>query len=255
MCTLSWLPRADGHTFWHGRDERTTRLPGVPPVAVRRGGRRAMAPRDGDAGGTWVGVNDAGLTLGLANLYPPEGVGEGMAPPPPGLVTRGRIIDDLLPAATAGEARELLEAMDPRVFAPFTLAVLEPGRPAELHRWDGSRLETRTTAAPGLLLTSSGAGRRIEEIRKREYARLAPGSPPRAEDIETLHRSHLESLGADSFCMHREEAETASLTRIEVGGAGIRMTYTPGPPCRTASLESLALDLATSRPARRGAVP
>ena len=255
MCTLSWLPRADGHTFWHGRDERTTRLPGVPPVAVRRGGRRAMAPRDGDAGGTWVGVNDAGLTLGLANLYPPEGVGEGMAPPPPGLVTRGRIIDDLLPAATAGEARELLEAIDPRVFAPFTLAVLEPGRPAELHRWDGSRLETRTTAAPGLLLTSSGAGRRIEEIRKREYTRLAPGSPPRAEDIETLHRSHLESLGADSFCMHREEAETASLTRIEVGGAGIRMTYTPGPPCRTASLESLALDLATSRPARRGAVP
>ena len=247
MCTLSWLPRADGHTFWHGRDERTTRLPGEPPNIVRRGGRRALAPRDGDAGGTWVGVNDAGLTLGLANLYPPEGVGEGMAPPPPGLVTRGRIIDDLLPAATAAEARELLEAMDVRMFAPFTLAVLEPRRPAELHRWDGSRLETRTTAAPGLLLTSSGAGRRIEEIRVREYARLAPGSPPRAEDIEALHRSHLESLGADSFCMHREEAETASLTRVEVGAGGIRMTYTPGPPCRTASLEPVALDLPTSR--------
>ena len=247
MCTLSWLPRADGHTFWHGRDERTTRLPGEPPNIVRRGGRRALAPRDGDAGGTWVGVNDAGLTLGLANLYPPEGVGEGMAPPPPGLVTRGRIIDDLLPAATAAEARELLEAMDPRVFAPFTLAVLEPGRPAELHRWDGLRLESRTVTAPGMLLTSSGAGRRIEEIRVREYVRLAPGSPPRAEDIEALHRSHLESLGADSFCMHREEAETASLTRIEVGGAGIRMTYTPGPPCRTPSLDSVALDLPTSR--------
>ena len=103
MCTLSWLPRPDGHTFWHGRDERTTRLPG------------------------------------------------------------------------------------------------------------GSRLETRTVTAPGLLLTSSGAGRRVEEIRVREYARLAPGLPPRVEDIEALHRSHLESLGPDSFCMHREEAETASL--------------------------------------------
>jgi hypothetical protein len=246
MCTLSWLPRADGHHFWHGRDERTTRLPGEPPRIVRRGGRHAIAPRDGDAGGTWVGVNDAGLTLGLANLYPPEGVGEGG--PVPGLVTRGRIIDDLLPAATAHAAHKLLEAMDPRVFAPFTLAVLEPGRPPELHRWDGARLETRTTAAPGLLLTSSGAGRRIEEIRVREYARLAPGSPPRAEDIEALHRSHLESLGADSFCMHREEAETASLTRVEVAGRSISMTYTPGPPCRTANLDPLSLERTRTRP-------
>ncbi len=245
MCTLSWLPRADGHAFWHGRDERTTRLPGQPPSIVRRGDRRAIAPRDGDAGGTWVGANDAGLTLGLANLYPPEGVGEG-TPPLPGLVTRGRIVDDLLVAGTAAEARDLLGAMDARVFAPFTLAVLEPGRPAQLHRWDGVRLVTRTTAGPGLLLTSSGAGRRVEEIRRREYARLAPGSPPRAEDIEALHRSHLESLGADSFCMHREEAETASLTRVDVGSGGIRMTYTPGPPCRTPSLESLSLDLVDS---------
>ncbi len=239
MCTLSWLPRPDGHSFWHGRDERTTRLPGEPPSVVLRGSRRALAPRDGEAGGTWVGVNDAGLTLGLANLYPPEGVSEGG--PVPGLVTRGRIIDDLLAAGTADEARERLRAMAPRVFAPFTRAVLQPGRSAELHRWDGSRLEMRTLTAPGLLLTSSGAGRRVEEVRVREYARLAPGSPPREEDIEALHRSHLESLGADSFCMHRDEAETASLTRVDVASDGIRMTYTPGPPCRTRSLESFPL--------------
>ena len=244
MCTLSWLQRPGGHTFWHGRDERITRLPGEPPGVVRRGSRRALAPRDGDAGGTWVGVNDGGLTLGLANLYPPEGVGEGG--PVPGLVTRGRIIDDLLPAGTAAEARDLLGAMDARVFAPFTLAVLERGRAAELHRWDGARLETRTVTAPGLLLTSSGAGRRVEEIRVREYARLAPGTPPREEDIEALHRSHLKSLGADSFCMHREEAETASLTRVDVGNEGIRMTYTPGPPCRTSSLVPLSFNASRS---------
>lgn len=248
MCTLSWLPHPHGHTFWHGRDERVTRLPGEPPSIVRRGDRRAIAPRDADAGGTWVGVNDMGLTLGLANLYPPEGVGEGGRVP--GLVTRGRIIDDLLVAATAREARALLETMDPRVFAPFTLAVLEPSRPAELHRWDGARLETRTTEAPGLLLTSSGAGRQVEERRHAEYARLAPGSPPRAEDIEALHRSHVESLGADSFCMHRAEAETASLTRVDVGIGRITMAYAPGPPCRTASLGPVLLDHVDSGPRR-----
>ena len=112
MCTLSWLPRPRGHTFWHGRDERTTRLPGEPPAIVRRGRFDAITPRDRDAGGTWIGVNAAGLTLGLANLYPPEGVGDGTRVA--GLVTRGRIIDDLLVAATAGEARTLLHAMNAR---------------------------------------------------------------------------------------------------------------------------------------------
>ncbi|MGE5926297.1 MAG: hypothetical protein ACM357_03000 [Gemmatimonadota bacterium] len=240
MCTLSWLPRDDGHILWHGRDERTTRAPGHPPSVVRRGALQAIAPRDPDAGGTWIGANELGLTFGLANLYPPEGVTAGA--PVPGLVTRGRIIDYLLGAATAVEARELLGAMNPAVFAPFTLAVLEPGRVPELHRWDGSRLEARTVAAPGLLLTSSGAGSRIEALRRREYARLAPGNPPAAGDIEAVHRSHLDSLGADSFCMHRPEAETASLTRIEVGARVITMTYTPGPPCRTPSLGPLTLD-------------
>ena len=207
-----------------------------------------MAPRDPDAGGTWIGVNELGLTFGLANLYPPEGFTE--ASLVSGLVTRGRIIDDLLGAATAAEARELLGAMDSRVFAPFTLAVLEPGHPPELHRWDGARLEMRTVTSPGLLLTSSGAGRAVEELRRVEYARLVPGSPPGAEDIEAIHRSHLQSLGADSFCMHREEAETASLTRVDVENRRISMTYTPGPPCRTPSLETLTLDRVDSAPPR-----
>ncbi|HEX6643251.1 MAG TPA: hypothetical protein VF037_01155 [Gemmatimonadales bacterium] len=234
MCTLSWLPLDGGHLVWHGRDERTTRQPGEPPSLVTRGGVRALAPRDPDAGGTWVGVNELGLTFGLANLYPPEGVAA--APVPVGLVTRGRIIDDLLPAECARSAADLLAGMDPTVFAPFTLAVLEPGGVPALHRWDGAAMTHRTVTMPGLLLTSSGAGRAVEELRVAEYARLAPGSPPRAEDIEAIHRSHLESLGADSFCMHREEAQTASLTRVRVGPDAIEMTYVPGPPCRTEPL-------------------
>lgn len=248
MCTLSWLPRPDGFSFWHGRDERTTRAPGVPPSFIRRGGLGAIAPRDPDAGGTWVAVNERGLTFGLANLYPPDGVTEDVLVP--GLVTRGRIIDELLATATAPEARLRLQAMDPAVFAPFTLAVLDPGWPPELHRWDGVELETRSTTSPGLLLTSSGAGRRTEDTRRAEYARLAPGELPRAEDIEALHRLHLPSLGPDSFCMHREEAGTASLTRVDVEMARITMTYTPGPPCRTPSLEPLTLERVDFSPLR-----
>lgn len=235
MCTLSWLPHPDGYTFWHGRDERTTRLPGEPPRRVLRGGLAALAPRDGDAGGTWIGVNELGLTLGLANLYPAEGVTAAGAPAR-GAVTRGRIIDELLAARTLRESERRLDELDLGSFAPFTLAAVAPREAPRLFRWDGKELQKRTADAPGLLLTSSGAGRRVEEVRRAEYARLAPGSPPSADAIEALHRSHLDTLGADSFCMHREEAETASLTRVEVRAEEIRMVYVPGPPCRTQAL-------------------
>ena len=65
MCTLSWLPQPGGHLFWHGRDERTTRAPGVPPSLVQRRRLSALAPRDPDAGGTWVGVNELGDRFGV----------------------------------------------------------------------------------------------------------------------------------------------------------------------------------------------
>lgn len=241
MCTLSWLPHPDGYSFWHGRDERTTRLPAEPPSVVRRGGLRALAPRDGDAGGTWVGVNERGLTLGLANLYPPEGIVAAGGMLPKGKVTRGRIVDELLAAPDAKEAARRLDDMDLPLFAPFTLAVLEPGSAPRLHRWDGTELGRRTVETPGLLLTSSGGGRRVEEIRQAEYERLAPGPRPDAEAIDRLHRTHIPGLPADSFCMHREEAETVSLTRVEVRADGIRMIYTPGAPCRTGPLQPAVL--------------
>lgn len=240
MCTLSWLPRADGYIVWHNRDESTARLPGAPPSVVQRGGLSALAPRDGQAGGTWIGVNELGLTLGIANLYPAEGIAAG-GMPPPGLVSRGRIIDDLLGAADSPEAVRQLGAMDLGVFAPFTLAVMDPESLPSLHRWDGGRLASRVVEGTGLLLTSSGAGSAAEERRREAYERHAPGPAPAAELIEALHRSELPELGPDSFCMHRGVAATVSLTRVEVGANTVRMIYTPGPPCRTGPMPALSL--------------
>jgi hypothetical protein len=147
-------------------------------------------------------------------------------------VSRGRIVDELLAATDGRDVQRRLASMD-LMFAPFTLAVIEPEEHPRLHRWDGARLESRTAIGAGLLLTSSGAGRRVEELRREVYERYAPGPVPAAESIEALYRTELSELGRDSFCMHRDEAGTVSLTRIEVQAGVVRMIYTPGPPCRT----------------------
>jgi hypothetical protein len=66
-----------------------------------------------------------------------------------------------------------------------------------------------------------------------------------------LYRSH--PLGeANSVCLHRAEASTRSLTRIEVTPHRVRLIHTPGPPCATAPLPAISLPPADDHGTERG---
>src|SRR5262245_8061057 len=67
--TVSWTPTREGYALRFNRDERRTRGPGLPPGMMEGDGVRFLAPTDADAGGTWIGVNQFGLTVGLLNRY------------------------------------------------------------------------------------------------------------------------------------------------------------------------------------------
>lgn len=60
------------------------------------------APRDEDEGGTWIGVNDAGLVAGIAN--------RSRLPGRDGLRSRGHLVTGVLGRPTLAEARAWLEA-------------------------------------------------------------------------------------------------------------------------------------------------
>ncbi|MBI4909752.1 MAG: hypothetical protein HY820_39405, partial [Acidobacteria bacterium] len=64
---MSWLHDTDGYQVLCNRDEKKTRRKALPPVVNTRQGVRYIAPADGDHGGTWIAVNDRGLTLCLLN--------------------------------------------------------------------------------------------------------------------------------------------------------------------------------------------
>lgn len=51
--------------------------------------------------------------------------------------------------------------------------------------------------------------------------------------LERLHSSHDPEEGASSICMHRDEAETVSMTILEVSGKSAAMRYHADPPCRS----------------------
>lgn len=75
MCTVSWIRQAGGYRLLCSRDEKHTRQ--MAPAARRP--RAAWSPvhraaETAGGGGTWIGVNQFGLSLCLLNRYQNDAV-------------------------------------------------------------------------------------------------------------------------------------------------------------------------------------
>jgi transport and Golgi organization protein 2 len=228
MCTVSWLPAPDGYALCFNRDESRTRKPGLPPAERVADGVRFVAPLDGDHGGTWISLNEFGLTLSLLNRYhTPRPVAEPAQP-----VSRGRLVLDLAPARGLEEIREQLSRTAFDVFRPFTLVAVEPGRAALLAAWDGSALALDRHDASGLILTSSAFDEPSVTATRRATFESGLRTDPSAETLVALHRSHRPEAGAHSVCMHRPDAETQSLSQVLVNADTVRLAHVASAPCR-----------------------
>lgn len=244
MCTLSWLPDGTGYLLLFNRDERRSRGPALPPARQLIGGTAVLAPRDSDFGGTWIGVNEHGVAAALLNRYDDT-------PADPGAprVSRGLLLASLLAAPTAEALMQDLGAGGLGHYLPFTVGATGPGSALYLADWTGRTLERSVTRHPGLVRTSSGRDQREAElVRGRVWHELAADAGGvSAEALEHLHRSHRPERGAFSVCMHREEAETQSLTTIRVDASGVSLRYVPGPPCLAATPVLARLSLEAPR--------
>ncbi|HSB54856.1 MAG TPA: hypothetical protein VLD58_10890, partial [Gemmatimonadales bacterium] len=120
-------------------------------------------------------------------------------------------------------------------YAPFRLAVFEPGLPALILSWDGAGLTDRIEGQSGLLATSSSlVPVEAEESRRKLFDEALKGGMADEATFDRLHRSHLPEKGALSICMHREDAVTVSLTRIVADQSIVRLGYVAGSPCEGA---------------------
>jgi hypothetical protein len=231
MCTVSWLPTPGGYSLCCNRDERFTRAAALPPTVREQRGVPYIAPLDGDFGGSWLAVNTFGVTLSLLNRYRVEGY---VAPTAPH--SRGLLLLDLIVSPTASDIIPALRRTDLRRVQPFTLIIVAPDTPAHLARWDGDQLTFSTTAAPGLLATSSAVAE--PEVAESRVARFASLAPVTLEGLEALHRSHLPERGRLSICMHRPDAQTQSYSRVGVTPEQVMLSHSASSPCREAPLVS-----------------
>ena len=248
MCTLTVIARrAGGYRLVMTRDELRTRVAGQPPRADSVGGRRFVAPRDAQAGGSWIASDEAGRTLCLLN-------GDAIAPDwreSMDLRSRGELLLELVAQpdrdALEGELLRRLAAGALRV-RPFQLIAVErDGVAITRWRFDGRALVV-DSARPPWIATSNGfdplgvAQARAEQFR-RWWSNFAPGEPSQDDQLE-LHRTHVgapNDSALASFCLHRPELGSVSLTSVEVSGTDVKMRYEPGAPCQRAALHGVLL--------------
>ncbi len=123
MCTLLVAPRV-----WPGarlvvaanRDELFAR-PASPPRVGERGGRRFFAPRDDVAGGSWIGVGESGLFVGVTN----RSIGGGPSIISKDRRSRGALVLDALGCATVEEALDVVRGLGPEAHNPFHLVLAD----------------------------------------------------------------------------------------------------------------------------------
>jgi transport and Golgi organization protein 2 len=225
MCTVTWLRQPDGYVLLCNRDERNTRRPAAGP---RRGvlqGVSFIAPVDRDHGGSWIGVNEFGMTLTLLNRY---------GDPQPGsreqFTSRGLLLIDLINCSDATQVKQRLQRTQLDRFRPFTLLALSTASEAVLANWTGAEVDVVCGNDLVPLTSTSLNEPAIAGGRREQFAQTVRDGLT-VEKLEEFHRSHLPRRSAHSVCMHREDAATVSLSMVSVNREAIEFRYHDGAPC------------------------
>ncbi|MEM7515522.1 MAG: NRDE family protein [Planctomycetota bacterium] len=239
MCTLSLAAgeREGDWTLFFNRDEARGRAPELPPTEYVQDGVLCVAPTDRAAGGTWITANELGLSAALLNGYvETQGLDRGNE-----FRTRGELVRQLGAAADRQTLESRLRDLDLSYYRPFVLFAVDAEAARVTFTWDGETLVREMS--PELPLASSAAVQEEAKSSRRALYQRCVGTRPTAEALDRFHRSHEPERGALSPCMHRSDAATRSLIRIDKSDERITMRHEAGPPCEPTESTSLSLSL------------
>ena len=229
MCTLSFVPKASGFLLGMNRDEQRTRARGLPPGVRRCGELDVLYPSE-PGGGTWVGINEAGVCAALINWYArPQCTSEPA-------FSRGEIIPRLLSCDTLEKAERSLLRLPLAKLNPFRLILIKSRDNIILEYRSGGTGAERVDHpwSFGHWFSSGHDEASASRIRGDVCRDAAEASDAGTTSwLERLHASHDPEAGADSVCVHRDDAVTVSFTILEVSGVSASMSYHDRSPCES----------------------
>ena len=202
-----------------------------------------VAPRDDVAGGTWLGLNEAGVFVAITNRF--------LGPKDPARVSRGLLVVEALRGRSAREVHAALSAVDPSrhngihlVYADDhdVLATVSDGRElAQLVLGDGVSIVTERSFGAGNRGDDDSA--RVRKIRAAWEKLIASGSPFDPARATALLAEHDETDPLGATCIHLDELRYGTRSALVLSIAEptsspraapldrARMLFAEGPPC------------------------
>jgi uncharacterized protein with NRDE domain len=231
MCTLIVLHRcfADAELLVAANRDESLDRPAEPPALRFWNGRNVLAPRDVRAGGTWLGMNDAGLFAAITNR--PTRV------PDPSRRSRGLLVSDALAAPDAAVAAETLAGLPAGAYNSFNLFVCDRDEAFVVVYEEKPELR-RLAAGAHVIGNGDPDSRRLPKVARLldEAEGIAKGSSEAAlPALASACRVHRGGNPLDDTCIHAGPYGTRSSTLIRRGSRreANAFRFAEGPPCHT----------------------
>jgi len=224
VCTIRWLTAPQGYEIFFNRDELDTRQRAIPPSIKQQQRVYYLAPTDPDGQGSWISVNQFGVTLAIMNNYRAT-----PAARPPVWHSRGLLVEQFATINQPTALQAQLAATPLHQFKPFDLIIFSPAHSPQLFSWDGEQLGQDDQLAPPLV-SSPQKNNKMVSARLRL---MTDGQPLSTALLLRFHSSHEPGDSAHSVCLHRNGASTVSLSHITVTPQQVLFRYWDGSPCRT----------------------
>jgi len=239
MCTVTFIARKRGYALGMNRDEKLTRAQGLPPAERLVEGRRVICPSE-PSGGTWIALNETGVTFALINWYSITTRVTGVA------TSRGEIVAAVSAMDAGSNAAVRLQELPLKRINPFCLIGIFPATQQVVEwRWDLNHLTATKHRWKTQQWISSGFDEpTAQRVRGKTFQRaLRQHSASSLDWLRRLLRSHSPQAGPFSTCMHRADAATVSYTEVTVSSRRAAMCYHAGVPCQSSICSSRLLQL------------
>ena len=221
MCTVTFIPLPDNDfILTSSRDIPFSREKAIFPQYYTDGDVQMEYPKDGEAGGTWIGHSSRMrliclLNGGFQNHNSTENYRK----------SRGIIVLELLREKDINQA---LKEIDLENIEPFTLVIVEWDFDLFLFEfvWDGNQKHFRIVSKePTIWSSATLYDEKTKKMRENWFSEWEKDFGLSESSVAEFHKKAGLGIPAIDVLMKREDGGTVSITRIIKKGEKVDMSY------------------------------
>ena len=221
MCTVTFIPlNNENFILTSNRDVGYSRQKAEPPMRYLDNGVELFYPKDGKAGGTWIGASSRRRALCILNggFKNHSSVGNYRA-------SRGEVVIDLLKEVKIEKG---IKGINLNNIEPFTLVIMDWQKELKLMEliWDGDRKHFNVLPLEMHIWSSSTLfDKEMKKMRDKWFLEWQRGN--KIDQTSILEFHHIAGIGDSNVdvILRREKVGTVSITSLKKEDEHIDIIY------------------------------